>query len=83
MEQAYNYTALTNAEKEAEGIFINWDMMQYTNAYNTVQFVEQKFARGYENIPGFEKVIEKMAEKNAKNSPLAEYNIRTNIQEDE
>ncbi len=81
--EAYDWSTKTNAQKELIGSPVDWEMLQYNSVYNSVQFYDKKFPKGYENIPGFDKIIEQIAEQSAPNSPLAEYNMRCNIKENE
>jgi len=46
------------------------DQIKYNAFYKTYEYYEKKFPKGHENIPGFDKIIEKIAE-NSK-SPLEE-----------
>jgi hypothetical protein len=55
-----------------EGNSIDWDKLRYNTLYRDYSFYESKFPKGYETIPGFDKVIELIAEKNQDNSPLKE-----------
>jgi len=45
----------------------------YNLRYKTTEYWESKFPDGYQNIPGFDKIIEKIAEKSF--SPLEEINL--------
>ena len=48
--------------------------LKYNAFYRSYEFVESKFPKGYESIPGFDKVIESIAEKLEKENitPLSE-----------
>ena len=48
--------------------------LKYNAFYRSYGFVESKFPKGYESIPGFDKVIESIAEKLEKENitPLSE-----------
>ena len=69
----------TNKEQEE----IDWSKVQYNAFYKSPSFFESKFPEGLvDNLPGFDKVIESMAE-NAQ-SPLEEMLQRqANIKEEE
>ena len=45
----------------------------YNLRYKTTEYWQSKFPEGFENIPGFDKIIEKIAEKAL--SPLEEINL--------
>ena len=51
---------------------IDWSKLQYNALYRDYSFYERKFPKGYKSIPGFNNVIQKIAEKNKDNSPLKE-----------
>jgi hypothetical protein len=36
----------------------DWEKVKYNTFYKSYEFAEKKFPKGYENIPGFDKVIE-------------------------
>jgi len=69
----------TNKEQEE----IDWSKVQYNAFYKSPSFFESKFPEGLaDNLPGFDKVLETMAE-NAQ-SPLEEMPERqANIKEEE
>jgi len=69
----------TNKEQEE----IDWSKVQYNSFYKSPSFFESKFPEGLvDNLPGFDKVLETMAE-NAQ-SPLEEMLQRqANIKEEE
>jgi len=69
----------TNKEQEE----IDWSKVQYNAFYKSPSFFESKFPEGLaDNLPGFDKVLETMAE-NAQ-SPLEEMLERqANIKEEE
>ena len=45
----------------------------YNLRYKTTEYWESKFSDGYQNIPGFDKIIEKIAEEAL--TPLEEINL--------
>ena len=61
-----NYTN----NKNFEGIDVA--KLQYNAFYKSYDFYLNKFPKGLDNLPGFNKVIESIVEKNADNSPLKE-----------
>lgn len=66
-----NYTN----EKHFEGLDVA--KLQYNAFYRSYDFYLNKFPKGMENLPGFEKVIEYIQEINADNSPLKEIEIKS------
>jgi len=51
---------------------IDMNKIQYNNYYQSYEFFQSKFPKGYDNIIGFSNVIENMAIKNI--NPLDEIN---------
>ena len=49
----------------------------YNLRYKTTEYWESKFPDGYQNIPGFDKIIEKIAEEAL--SPLEEISLKQEI----
>ena len=49
----------------------------YNLRYKTTEYWESKFPNGYQNIPGFDKIIEKIAEEAL--SPLEEISLKQEI----
>ena len=49
----------------------------YNLRYKTTEYWESKFPDGYQNIPGFDKIIEKIAEEAI--SPLEEITLKQEI----
>ena len=70
----FNYVVITNKEKENDKIDEN--LIQYNNLYQSHDFYKNKFPDGYENIKGFDLIIDSIVEKSKTNSPLSEYNNR-------
>lgn len=79
--QVFDWTTKTNEQREYDKI--DWEKLQYTTEYNSYYFYQEQFPKGFENIPGFEKIFEAMVEDNVNHTPLAEYNKRTAIKEEE
>ncbi len=77
LENCFNYRVYTNEEKSV--IELDWSMLLYNSLYSTYEFYEQKFPSGYENIAGFDKIIQNMAENNIDNSPLLEFENKLSI----
>jgi hypothetical protein len=71
LPDALNYTG----EKQFEGVDVA--KLQYNAFYRSYDFYINKFPKGMENLPGFEKVIEHIQEKNSDNSPLKEIEIKS------
>jgi hypothetical protein len=63
---------------EKDRIQIDPRKISYTDYYQSYDFYESKFEGDYSTIPGFDKVIENMAEMSIKknNTPLKEINER-------
>ena len=40
---------------------VDWNQLQYQNIYHTPEYVASKFLGNYSNIPGFDKIIDKIA----------------------
>ena len=51
---------------------IDWHRVRYNTFYRSTEFFESKFPQEFENIPGFDKVIDMIVEKNKENTPLKE-----------
>jgi hypothetical protein len=60
-----------------EDDIIDWAKVKYNTFYKSPDFYQSKFPEGFENIPGFDKVINKMAE-NGK-LPLEEIEERQSV----
>ena len=63
---------------EKDNVYIDQRKISYTDYYQSYDFYESKFEGDYSTIPGFDKVIENMAEMSIKknNTPLKEINER-------
>ncbi len=73
----FDWTVKTNAQRELEGFELDWNRLEYQCHYNSFQFYESKFPPGFENIPGFNQILENLVIKNEHHTPLAEYSERT------
>ena len=51
--------------------------LAYNLRYKTTEYWESKFPDGYQNIPGFDKIIEKITEESI--SPLEEISLKQEI----
>ena len=51
----------------------------YNQIYKSHEFYESKFPTGFENMIGFDKIIDKIVEQSLDNNPIKEYNERINI----
>ena len=49
----------------------------YNQLYKSFEFYNDKFPEGYNNIPGFEKIIEQIVDNSQDNSPLKEMAMRS------
>lgn len=72
-----NYTN----EKKFEGVDVA--KLQYNAFYRSYDFYLNKFPQGFDNLPGFSKVVEHIQEKNAVNTPLKEIEKKSVINIDE
>jgi hypothetical protein len=68
------YTTKTNEEKQY--VAVDYSLCQYNNLYKSYEFYNDKFPSGYDNIPGFSMIIDKLVEHSESNSPIDEYNKR-------
>ena len=66
-----------NFSKEPQPIDIS--KIQYNAFYRSYEFVENKFPSGYETIPGFDKVINMIAENLESTTPLEEILEKSSI----
>ena len=59
----------------------DWDRVLYNIKYHTQEFYDNKFDKSPEirQIPGYEKIIDLIVEKNEDNSPLKEIIERKNV----
>ena len=76
LESVLNYRVKTNEEKS--NIKVDENLIRYNQLYHSYDFYENKFPEGFENIPGFEQIIENIVENSKTNTPLIEYNSRIN-----
>jgi hypothetical protein len=76
LESVFNYKVKTNEEKS--NIKLDENLIRYNKLYQSHDFYENKFPEGFDNIPGFEQIIESIVENSKSNSPLNEYNSRIN-----
>lgn len=42
---------------------VDWSKLQYTNIYQTYDYFDSRFSGNYSHIPGFNLIIQKMADK--------------------
>lgn len=49
--------------KREKAFEIDLDKVRYNSFYRSYDFYESKFPPGYQNIPGFDKIIQSMVEK--------------------
>jgi hypothetical protein len=68
------YGTPTNAEKSM--MEVDESCILYNQLYKSFDFYDNKFPPGYENIPGFNTIIEQIVDRSQYNSPLAEYENR-------
>ena len=76
LNTVFAYRAPTNQEKSM--IKLDENCVMYNNLYKSFQFYEAKFPAGYENIPGFEQVIEAIVDNSKDKTPLDELLARQN-----
>ena len=53
--------------------------IKYNSFYRSYEFAESKFPPGYENIPGFDKIIDLTRQELENTSPLEEIEFRQKI----
>jgi hypothetical protein len=61
---------LNYKNNEDEGI--DWNRVMYNLRYKQPEFYEEKFPKECIKIPGFDKIVDLIVEKNYNNSPLKE-----------
>lgn len=64
---------------EKEKTIVDFRKITYNDTYKSYEYYAQRFPF-HRNIIGFNKVIESIAEKNSKISPLEELKIKSNIE---
>ena len=62
----------------------DWSRILYNTLYHTPEFYDNKFDKSPEirQIPGYEKIIDLIVQKNEDNSPLKEITERKNVDTD-
>ncbi len=70
LNTVFSYWTPTNEEKNI--IIVDEKCILYNQLYKSYEFYDDKFPEGYNNIPGFEKIIEKIVNISQDNSPLKE-----------
>jgi len=70
----FNYSVKTNEQKQ--DVKVDESLIQYNSIYKSYEFYEAKFPEGFENISGFDKIIEKITLNSQNNTPLKEYTER-------
>jgi hypothetical protein len=70
LETVFNYRVYTNEQKTV--LELDWSMLLYNHLYSSYEFYENKFPPGFDNIVGFDKIIQQMADNNINNTPLNE-----------
>ena len=70
-----------NFSVEQQNNIIDFEKLKYNAFYRSYEFYENKFPKGYENIPGFNKIIENIAlqAEEENKTPLQEIIERQNI----
>ena len=53
-------------------LVLDLDKIKYNAFYRSYEFYESKFPKGWESIPGFDKIIESIVEKSVDKTPLDE-----------
>ena len=70
LETVFNYRVYTNEQKTV--LELDWSMLLYNHLYSSYEFYENKFPPGFDNIVGFDKIIQQMADNNINNTQLNE-----------
>lgn len=76
LDSVFCYVVKTNEEKSY--VKVDFSLCKYNQLYKSFEFYEEKFPKGYENIPGFVKIIDEIVVQSENNNPLKEYNNRIN-----
>lgn len=76
LNTVFSYWTPTNEEKNI--IIVDESCIMYNQLYKSFEFYNDKFPEGYNNIPGFEKIIEQIVDNSQDNSPLQEIEMRAN-----
>ena len=70
LNTVFSYWTPTNEEKNI--IIVDEKCIMYNQLYKSFDYYEDKFPEGFENIPGFNLIIDKMVDNSQNNSPLKE-----------
>ena len=70
LDPVFNYRVYTNEQRSYSDL--DWSKLQFNDLYKSYESFQNKFPKGYENIVGFDKIIEYMVNMNIDNSPLKE-----------
>ena len=70
LNTVFSYCTPTNEEKNI--IIVDEKCIMYNQLYKSFDYYEDKFPEGFENIPGFNLIIDKIVDNSQNNSPLKE-----------
>ena len=74
LNTVFSYWTPTNQQKDI--IIVDERCIMYNQLYKSYDYYDDKFPEGYNNIPGFDLIIDKMVDKSQDNSPLKEIEMR-------
>ena len=66
----FSYWTPTNEQKDI--VVVDEKCIMYNQLYKSFDYYENKFPEGFENIPGFNLIIDKIVDNSQNNSPLQE-----------
>lgn len=55
---------------------IDWHKVRYNTFFRSHEFFENKFPENFDSLPGFDKILDQIVDKNKDNSPLKEITER-------
>lgn len=58
---------------------IDWDKVRYNTFFKSNEYFENKLPQVLQSLPGYNKIIDLIVEKNKDNSPLKEMELKQNI----
>jgi hypothetical protein len=77
LNTVFSYWAPTNEEKNI--VVVDESCIMYNQLYKSYEFYDDKFPDGFNNIPGFNLIIDKIVDNSQDNSPLKEMDARQSL----
>ena len=74
LDTVFSYWAPTNQQKDI--VVVDESCIMYNQLYKSYEFYDDKFPDGFNNIPGFNLIIDKIVDNSQDNSPLKEMKMR-------